>query len=64
LEDLIFKITSEKWTGSVAQAIEHLLCKHEAQSSNPSSTKQTNKNQLTFKEYFILIKLLITNPRK
>jgi hypothetical protein len=26
----ISKINREKWTGDVAQALEHLLCKHEA----------------------------------
>jgi hypothetical protein len=29
------KITRAKWTGDVTQAVEHLLCKHEALSSNP-----------------------------
>jgi hypothetical protein len=32
------------WTGSVAQAVGHLLCKCEALSSNPSPTE--NKSQV------------------
>jgi hypothetical protein len=39
-QGLIFKITRTKCTGNVTQAIEHLLCKREAVSSNPSSTKK------------------------
>jgi hypothetical protein len=37
-ETPISKITSAKWTGGVAQAVKCLLCKCEAQSSNPSPT--------------------------
>jgi hypothetical protein len=36
----IFTITRIKWTGRVAQAVEPLLCKHKALSSNPSPTKK------------------------
>jgi hypothetical protein len=32
----ISKITRAKWTGGVAHAVESLLCKHKALSSNPS----------------------------
>jgi hypothetical protein len=32
------KITKVKWTEGVVQAVQHLLCKHEALSSNPSPT--------------------------
>jgi hypothetical protein len=32
-----------KWTGGMAQAVEYLLCKHKALSSNPTPTKQTRK---------------------
>jgi hypothetical protein len=32
------------WTGGVAEAIERLLCKHEALNSNPSPTKNYNNN--------------------
>jgi hypothetical protein len=35
---LISKITKAKWTGSVAQLVECLLCKREALSSKPSLT--------------------------
>jgi hypothetical protein len=38
-ETLSHKITSVKWTGGMTQAVEHLLCKCEALSSNPSPTK-------------------------
>jgi hypothetical protein len=34
------KITKAKWTGAVAQAVELLLCKWEALSSNPNPTKK------------------------
>jgi hypothetical protein len=39
LWDAISKITRPKWTGGVAQAVEHLLCKLKALSSTPSCTK-------------------------
>jgi hypothetical protein len=39
-ETPISKITREKWTGGVVKVVECLLCKHEALSSNPSSTKK------------------------
>jgi hypothetical protein len=32
------KQLKQKWTGSMAQAVEHLTNKHKALSSNPSST--------------------------
>jgi hypothetical protein len=35
----ISKITRANWTGGVAQAEEHLLCKCKTLSSNPSPTK-------------------------
>jgi hypothetical protein len=38
-ETTIFKIIRAKWTGDVAQEIEHLLCKLKALSSNPSTAK-------------------------
>jgi hypothetical protein len=37
LQDPISKITRAKWAGGVAQALEHLLSKWEALSSNPST---------------------------
>jgi hypothetical protein len=41
------KKNREKWTGSVAQTVEHQLCKFKALSSNPGPTNQpTNKKQL------------------
>jgi hypothetical protein len=45
LEDLISKITGEKWTGGVVQAVECLLCKCEALGSNTSPTKKKNKKK-------------------
>jgi hypothetical protein len=39
------KITRAKWSGDVAQAIEHLLCKCEALSSNHSPTKKKKKKK-------------------
>jgi hypothetical protein len=33
------KMTRAKWNGDMAQAVEHLLCKHEALSSNSSPMK-------------------------
>jgi hypothetical protein len=32
-----------KWTGGVVQEVEHLLCKHEALSSNSRVTKKKKK---------------------
>jgi hypothetical protein len=37
---LISKKTRAKWTGGVVQAVQHLLCKCEALSSNSSPTKK------------------------
>jgi hypothetical protein len=39
LWDSISEITRAKWTGGVFQTVEHLLCKWESLSSNPSPTK-------------------------
>jgi hypothetical protein len=38
--DPISKITRAKCTGDVAQALEHLLCKHKALNSNPRPQKK------------------------
>jgi hypothetical protein len=48
-QDPISKIARAKWTGGVAQGVEHLLCKYEALSSNTGATK--NKNKKTFKGF-------------
>jgi hypothetical protein len=45
LQDPISKITREKWTGGVAQAVECLLCKREVLSSNPSLAKKKKKEK-------------------
>jgi hypothetical protein len=47
LQDSISKISRAKWTRGMVHAVEYLLCKSEALSSNPSPTKnkQTNKKQ-------------------
>jgi hypothetical protein len=37
------KITRAKWTGGVAQVVEHLLCKSKARNSKPSATKKKKK---------------------
>jgi hypothetical protein len=42
LRDPVSKITRAKETGGVAHVVEHLLCKHEVLSSNP--TKNQNKH--------------------
>jgi hypothetical protein len=39
-ETSISKITTAKWTGGVAQAVEHLFFMREAPSSNPRPTKK------------------------
>jgi hypothetical protein len=44
-QDPIFKITRAKWTGGVAQAVECLLCKLKALSSNPNPTKKHLKSE-------------------
>jgi hypothetical protein len=53
VHDSISKIIRAKWTGGVAKDIEHLLCKHEALSSNSNPTKkiffQTLKKMNLFK---------------
>jgi hypothetical protein len=43
-------ITRAKWTGAVTQVVEHLLCNHEALSSNPSpiTTKNIAEKGLQF----------------
>jgi hypothetical protein len=38
--DPIFEITRTKGTKGMAQALDHLLCKHKTLSSNPSTTKK------------------------
>jgi hypothetical protein len=43
-----------KWTGGVTQRVEHLFCKHEALSSNPSSKKK-KKGQEKEKELRCLL---------
>jgi hypothetical protein len=45
LQDPISKITREKWTGGVTQAVQCLLCKCEALSINPSPTKKKRKKK-------------------
>jgi hypothetical protein len=44
----IAKITRAKWNGGVVQAAEHLLCKHEALSSNPNPTKKGAPTNIRF----------------
>jgi hypothetical protein len=36
---------SKKWTGGVAHVVEHLVCKHEALSSNLSPPTQKKKKK-------------------
>jgi hypothetical protein len=55
LEDSISKISRAKWTGSVARAVKHLLCKNEALNSNPNPTKI---NILHIVSVLILLQLL------
>jgi hypothetical protein len=47
LETPISKITRAKWTGSMDQEVECLLCKGKALGSNPSPTKQRKKKKKT-----------------
>jgi hypothetical protein len=44
-ETPISKIIQAKWTGGVAEEVEHLLCKCKALNSNPSPTKKKEKVQ-------------------
>jgi hypothetical protein len=37
---MVCETPSPKWSGDIVQVMECLLCKHEALSSNPSSTKK------------------------
>jgi hypothetical protein len=43
--DPIFKRTRTKWAGGVAQAVECLLCKNKALSSNPSPIMKNKKKK-------------------
>jgi hypothetical protein len=43
LASVLLKKALQQWTGGVAQAVEHLLCKPEALSSNSCSTKKENE---------------------
>jgi hypothetical protein len=45
LETPISKITRAKWTGSVAQVVEWLLCKCKSLSSNPSPTRKRERQK-------------------
>jgi hypothetical protein len=45
------KITREKWTGSVAQAAQHLLYKCKDLSSNYSPTKRKEESAMTNNDY-------------
>jgi hypothetical protein len=41
----ISKITREKWSGALAQAVKHLPSKHEAPSLNPSTAKENSEQK-------------------
>jgi hypothetical protein len=45
LQDPISKITRTKWTGDVAQAVEHLLCKRSPEFKPPSHQKKKERKQ-------------------
>jgi hypothetical protein len=45
LRNFISKIARVKWAAGVLQAVERLLCKHKALSSNPSPTKKKKKKK-------------------
>jgi hypothetical protein len=48
----------QSWTGSMAQAVERLICKCEALSSNPNPTKRGKKKRIVFKPVFVFIAVL------
>jgi hypothetical protein len=52
-QDLISKITRAKWTGGMDQAVECLLCKYKAPSSNSKSTPK--KSCLVLNFLFLLL---------
>jgi hypothetical protein len=52
------KITKAKWTGAVAQAVELLLCKWEALSSNPNPTKKNHFSGALCRKQFKCLPLL------
>jgi hypothetical protein len=64
LGDTISKITRAKWTGSMTQVVESLLCKCKAQSSNPSSTRKKKNHILYDSIYNILEKAKLYRGRK
>jgi hypothetical protein len=53
-QDPISKITKAKWTGGVTQAVESLLCKCKALSSNPILTKK-KKSPLSTSDFFLIL---------
>jgi hypothetical protein len=53
LWDPISKITTTKWTGGMAQAVECLFCKHKAPSSNPRPTKKKKRKSRQWEETYI-----------
>jgi hypothetical protein len=59
-ETLISKITRAKWTGDVAQAVEHLLCKCEVLSPNPSPI-QKQKEILSFAITWMNLENIVLN---
>jgi hypothetical protein len=53
LKTPISTISRTRWTGGVVQAIEHLLCKCKALSSNPSPAKKKKKVQKVHIPFYI-----------
>jgi hypothetical protein len=51
LQKPISKITKAKWTGGVAQAVDGLLCKLKALSSNSGNTKKKKKVKMKQKNF-------------
>jgi hypothetical protein len=49
----ISKITRAKWTGGVAQVVEHLLCECKALSSNSNPTKRLK--EMIYNKYLAVI---------
>jgi hypothetical protein len=59
------KITRAKWTGDVAQAVDHLLCKQESQTPVPPKNrekKERKKSQPTWRQVASTLKLSSHEP--
>jgi hypothetical protein len=55
-QDPVSKVTRVKWTGGMAQGVQHVFCKHGTLSSNPSPTKKIKVKNI--RPFFIFVTLI------